>query len=91
MPRHAERDLYHSICAYLMSSTIDVMVAFVVHPRTHQIFCLVWRVRVVCQVRAKQGTVKYKEENVVKEQRTVLKPHDTELFWCPNVSKELRK
>ena len=91
MPRHAERDMYHGICAYLMSSTIDVTVAFVVHAKTLRTFCLAWRVRVACQVRAKQGTVKYEEENVVKEQRTVLKPLDTELFRCPIVSKELRK
>ena len=75
-----------------MSSTIDVTVAFVVHAKTLRTFCLAWRVRVACQVPAKQGTVKYKEENVVKEQRsTVLKPLDTELFRCPIVSKELRK
>ena len=42
-----------------MSSTVDVTVAFVVHAKTLRIFCLVWRVRVACQVHAKQGTVKY--------------------------------
>ena len=66
--------MYHSIYAYLMSGTIDVMVAFVVHAKTLQTFCLAWRVRVACQMCAKQGTVKYEEEKVVKEQRTVLKP-----------------
>ena len=58
MTRHAERDLHHGICAYLMSSIIDVTVAFVVHAKTLQTFCLVWHVRVACQMRAKQGTVK---------------------------------
>ena len=90
MPRHAERDMYHGICAHLMSSTIDVTVTFVVHAKTLRTFCLAWRARVACQGRAKQGTVKY-EENVVKAQRTVLKPLETKLFRCPIVSKELRK
>ena len=39
-----ERDMYHGICAYLMSSTIDVTVAFVVHAKTLQTFCLAWLV-----------------------------------------------
>ena len=82
---------YQGMCAYLMSSTIDVTVAFVVHAQTLQTFCLAWRVRVACQMRTKQGTVKYEEEKVVKEQRTVLKPLDTKLFRCPIVSKELHK
>ena len=56
MTRHAERDIQHAICAYLMSSTIDVTVAFVVHTETLQTFCLAWRV--ACQMRAKTGTVK---------------------------------
>ena len=73
-----------------MSSTADVMVAFVVHTKTLRTFCLAWRVRVASQVRAKQGTVKYEVEKVVKEQRTVPKPLDTKLFRCPIVSKELR-
>ena len=34
-----------------MSSTIDVMVAFVVHAKTLQTYCLAWRVRVACQTR----------------------------------------
>ena len=78
--------MYHGICAYFMSSTVDVTVAFVVHAKTLQTFCLAWRVRVAYQMCAKQGTVKYEEAKVVKEQRTVLK-----LFRCPIVSKELRK
>ena len=88
MTRHAERDIQHSICVYLMSSTIDLTVAFVVHTETLQTFCLAWRV--ACQMRAKTGTVKYWEAKVVKEQRTVLKPFNTKLFHCPIVSKELR-
>ena len=91
MPQHAERDMYHSICAYLMSSTIDVTVAFVVHAKTLQTYSLAWRVQVACQMRVKQGTLKYEEEKVVKEQRTVLKPLNTKLFRCPIVSKELRE
>ena len=63
-----------------MSSRIDVTVAFVVHAQTLQTFCLAWRVRVACQMRAKQGTVKFEEEKVVKEQRTVLKSLDTKQF-----------
>ena len=51
MPWHAERDMHHGICAYLISSTIDVTVAFVLHARKLQTFCLVWRVRVACQAR----------------------------------------
>ena len=54
-----ERDMYHGICAFLTSFTIDVTVAFVLHAKTLQIFCLAWRVRVACQMRAKQGKVKY--------------------------------
>ena len=48
MTRHAERDTQHGICVYLMSSTIDVMVAFVVHTETLQTFCLAWLLRVRC-------------------------------------------
>ena len=44
MTRHAECDIQHGMCAYLMSSTIDVTVAFVVHTETLQTFCLAWRV-----------------------------------------------
>ena len=83
--------MHHSICAYLMSSTIDVTVAFVVHTKTLQTFCLAWRVRVACRMRSKQGTVKCEEEKVVKEQGTVLKPFNTNLFRCAIVFKELRK
>ena len=74
-----------------MSSKIDVKVTFVVHAKTLQTSCVAWLVRVACQMRAKQGTVKYEEEKVVKEQRTVLKPLDTKLFRCLIVSKELHK
>ena len=45
--------MYHGICAYLMNSTIDVTVAFVVYAKTLRTFCLARRVRVACQVRAK--------------------------------------
>ena len=37
--------MYHGICAYLMSSTIDVTVAFVVHAKTLRTFCLAWHVQ----------------------------------------------
>ena len=77
MPQHAERDMYHSICAYLMSSTIDVTVAFVVHAKTLQTYSLAWRVQVACQMRVKQGTVKYEEEKVVKEDCSETPQHQT--------------
>ena len=51
------------VSAYLMSSTM-ITVAFV-QKKTLQTFCLTWRDE-LSHMRAKQDTVKYEEETVVK-------------------------
>lgn len=65
MTRYAEHDKNHLVSAYLMSSTM-ITVAFV-QKKTLQTFCLTWRDELrLSHMRAKQDTVKYEEETVVK-------------------------